>query len=343
MHPIESPPARRRALAARLLYVIDTPAARLLAARLTPQPLRAPAPGTPEYAADWQSRFDRAYQLEPGRSIRYIAPPFPPEREAFFQATVQHYLRANPGAVALAPLAPGEAMAITVSDRVGAESPIMRLSPSLHIGNHPLPAKGLTRALVAVHALGSPLSDKYPPVVVAPSMEDLDLPGDWVSSKSAPQEQLLQDLSRIILEQTGRHITFKPGTVKQESLVVRGHYAYHAQNPTDPPNTIEVYSDVKDDVPDPQMLVHQRLKELFVSIGSQLNLPVIDETDSGQRQAKWMFHGSYMFLKPENADLLLKNVADQTSLTFTRESRDRPMMTAEESPQPSPPLPATRP
>jgi hypothetical protein len=46
IHPIEQPAARSAALAARLLYVIDTPAARQLAERLLEQPIQRPEPAT---------------------------------------------------------------------------------------------------------------------------------------------------------------------------------------------------------------------------------------------------------------------------------------------------------
>jgi len=46
LHPIEQPEARSAALGARLLYVIDTPAARQLAERMLEQPIQRPGPET---------------------------------------------------------------------------------------------------------------------------------------------------------------------------------------------------------------------------------------------------------------------------------------------------------
>ena len=339
LHPIDSPAARQIAVAARLLYVINTPAATTLASALAAKPREVPAPGTPAYAAEWQARFDAAYQLQPGRTMRYIPPPFPPEREAFFQATVAQYLKANPGAAPPPPLGADESISLFTTDRVDLQSELDRHHPKFS----PLPPKGLTRALLATRTNGSPLSPRYPPVTVPPTMEDIDLPGDWVISKHAPHDQLLADLSRIILEQTGRHVRFERSSTKTQVLVIRGHYAYKPQLPEVKPNTIQVYADAKDDTIDKDMFVYYKLSDLFLHLGDALKLPVIDESNAGKRQAGWYMHGSFFFLKPENADLLLKNVADQTSLTFTREDRERPVVIATDAPPTSQPTPAIRP
>lgn len=159
---------------------------------------------------------------------------------------------------------------------------------------------------------------------------EIDLSGDWIVRKHISMEKKVKALEKIVQKVTGRPIRFERRSVKRDVIVVRGQFEFHPLSGTYNDTWVHVFSDKLD--PDEgggggsgslDKFLNQRLAV------TQLNRQVINLSESSDDVVlRWGCHMSGYLGKmpsgPESAaklDLLLKNLARQTSLTFTKERR----------------------
>ncbi len=335
LHALGSPIAVRTAATARLLYVINTPAARALATKLSSQPLPVISPDSPLYAADWRTRFDAAYKIAPGHVATYIPPPLPPERDLFWRAWRQEQDRRHHGQIYQGGLPITSPIAIYTADQPSLDSYINIPNHTFHFEGKSLPDKGLSRLLIILNAQGRRYYPKVSRVIVPPALESIDLPGDWTILQGAPQDKMLAELARIVEEQTHRRIVFTPQTIQEEAIVVRGKYAFYSEDPEATRPVIQFYADTKDDATEKPYVQTDPLSMLLHLVGEFAGIQVIDESEGAPPKVSWHMHNSVVPpLNQPKVDQMLSHLTEQTSLTFTREIRPAKVFNASEATDP---------
>jgi RNA polymerase sigma factor (sigma-70 family) len=250
--------------------------------------------------ASWQHRLEATYRLRNGEVVRHISPPYIPER-------LTYYRTENPGQAKEIPAGPD--CWVFIQDKQG----------QLRDGGETFGSKQFPLQLVLRTAFRF---EKYE--FEGPNnLLDLPVNGDWTISENLNHEALLAALEPILLKITKHHIKFVKKTVEREVIVVSGdHLAIQ------PGKDIQVYAENSQDK---EYDGYGDLNNLFEEVGNRLNIRFINETqiDSKAPETRnliWEWHRDSDVLHMKNrrielTDKLLKNLADQTGFTFTREQR----------------------
>jgi len=251
----------------------------------------------------WRHRLDAAYRLRPGEVLRYIPPPFIPERLKYYQIDNPSQAKAIPaGPTVLFFTQDGQGRLKNGSYGFGPAQYPLEFALRFDLGFKPYEFEGPRDLL------------------------NLPVNGDWTIRQGLSQETLVTALEPILRKITGQHILFEKRTVDRDVVVVTGnHFA------APPPGTaIELYAE---NVHDNAYDSYGDLNNFFQRIGDRLEIRVIDETKfdppslaNATTQLTWTNHrdsDGYIMKNRRNEliDKVLKNLADQTGLTFTRESR----------------------
>ena len=323
--PIESPRLRRAAAASRVLGLIDTPAAQTLQAKCAAAPQSVTQPGTAEYDAEWRERFDAVYSLAPGQMLKYIPPDSVPERERFIVEHRRRQAQQSGGKVDLTndPNRGVGFEVLCVDGKIPRDGFLRFLGPNFRVANQPV--TGMEKYLSAIGAQGHPARQaalKY--FVVPKSLLDINLPGDWLVSDHARQEQLMAELFKIVKQQTGREIGIGRATQQQEVVVVSGKYAYKPDKPDDPAGIVHVYAAVRNQKVDPKPQ-DMTIATMLDSLSGRTAWRFIDDTGTPETPITVKWHGtSQLRFYPETPaweKMLLDNLAKQTSLEYKREKR----------------------
>ena len=249
----------------------------------------------------WRHRLEAAYRLKNGELIRHISPPYIPERLTYYQND-------DPAQAKAIPAGPG--FLVFTQDEQG----------KLHRYTYSFGPRQWPLQLVLRIAF------KFKPYEFEGSTNLLNLTvsGDWtISDGITNQEALFAALEPILLKTTKHKIIFEKRTVEREVIVVSGD-RFTAQ----PGSNIQLYAE---NSKDSGYEGYGNLTNLLEEVGSRLNIRLINETkinpDAPETQGLiWVYHRDSDVAyaksrKVELADELLKNLADQTGLTFTREQR----------------------
>ncbi len=327
LQPIESPIARRAAAASRILGVINTPLSMSVQSRLTAAPRPPVVEGTAEYAAEWREKFVEKYQVGAGQNLKYIPPPLPPERAQFVEAqfkravvrmhlTNEHLSTAGRSEM---PMIIFTRNAINVDDDVNFLRPDQS-DKKVHTN--------FSRCISFLGAQGDSNGNTLP-VIIGPEFENIDLPGDWVVKFYPNQLQKLGEISRIVAEQTGRHIRFEERTTDEMALIVHGTFAFHPlpEAPTGE-QVVHVIADKLAADPSKNKPHPMKLAELLKNMHVNAGMRVFDESDAKDTVIQVVGHSSSFRrdpvtrqFPPETFEKVLENMTAQTSLTFTRELR----------------------
>lgn len=166
---------------------------------------------------------------------------------------------------------------------------------------------------------------------IADDVLRIQIPGDWIVRKGSSKEQQLKDFEQVVREYTDRRIRFQKHRIERDAIVARGKFHFKPLSGTYDDTRIHVFSDKLD--PDERgggssasLLDRFLTQRLAVT---QLNQQVINLTEwSDDVVHSFGTHMSaHLGRLPQGAEkdakigLLLKNLAQQTSLTFTRERR----------------------
>ncbi len=251
----------------------------------------------------WRHRLDAAYRLKHGEVLRYIPPPFIPERLKYYQTEDPMQAKAIPA---------GPDALVFFQDKQG----------KLNSGGYTFGSKQFTLSMQLRTELGFQPYEFEGPA----NLLNLTVNGDWTIRQGVSQDDLVKAMEPILWKATKHHIVFQNKTVERDVIVVTGnhfdvqwgtHIQLYAENSRD--RGYEGYGD---------------LKTFFQNVGSQMETRLIDETEINTNSPAyettanltWTYHRdsdarTMKNRRTELTDKVLKNLTDQTGLTFTREQR----------------------
>lgn len=249
----------------------------------------------------WQRRFDAVYRLKDDEVIRYIKPPFIPERQTY-------YLTKEPNQAKAIPRGPD----CFVFRQDGDD--LRRISMGFGFNPHSLQ-----------QILDDPLGFWHFEFDAPDTLLQMNLKGDWTIRAGTPREELLRALEPIILKATGRKIHFEKRSVERDVIVAHGTAKdLNWQTP------VQIYAE-KSKV---RGGGHGSgsLQQLLGLIGERLDTYVVNEAKTAipappdAASFDWDYYPDSDYSKMGNrreelTEKVLKSVADQTGLTFTRETR----------------------
>jgi RNA polymerase sigma factor (sigma-70 family) len=237
--------------------------------------------------ADWRMQFQKTYGLADGEVLKHIAPPYGPERRAWWDATRREHDY---------DLRPGWTM---MFDFDGTTKYQTSVSPgSLDVG---------LRACFGDWNFSDWFGNIDASVPVG-----MNVGGDWVVRVGATTEQKMAALGPIVSKHLGRPVHFEKRRVTQDVIVARGSFAARSAG--------EVI-DVSAESSSPSTLPPARttLDRLVKEIGWSVQVPVLDETSTPDVMVAYRVNGPYT----KQVESVLTSVARQTGLSFSREKRDR--------------------
>ena len=249
----------------------------------------------------WRNRFDAAYQLKDGEVLRYIPPPYIPERTEYYHT--EPILRAQAKAIPKPP-------DFFVFKQDENEEPRYN-GCGFGFKRRPLEQ-------VLNNTFGFNLYEFEEPKALLNL--NLDLTGDWTIREGVSQEAILAALEPILLQATGHRILFEKHNVKRDVIVVRGSPKINWLN------KIQIYADKPNGS-------HGRgfgnLQKFLGAVGEQLNIYVVNDAKINPMlgdQFEWYDYPDSNFAHMENqrtnlTGKVLKNLENQTGLTFTHEQR----------------------
>jgi len=245
----------------------------------------------------WKKRFDSIYRLGEGETLRWIEPPFIPERSEFF---FHEFTWTNQILFGPLPRVGGSC----VFDWDGQEAKSSDGTPTT-----------LQRML---RALGlSEVEIRGPDDLL-----ELRLRGDWVLRKDAPRGERLQALAQILEEKFSRSVRFDKRRVEEEVIVASGRFDLHPLPDYIEDREVHLYADQLDEMHGGGTgPIGNFLRYVSVIIHQQ----VIDETQSPDGvEIRWQCHvsrSSHIENEPSRLASFLENLSKQTSLQFREEKR----------------------
>ena len=249
----------------------------------------------------WRHRFDTVYRLKDGEVIRYVKAPFISERLTFYRTD-------NPDQAKAIPRGPDFMVLRQDSNDLG--------GASMGFGFKPNPLRKI---------LVNPLGFRLNEIDGDDTVLNLDLAGDWIIRADVGREELLKALEPVILKATGRKIHFTKQSVERDVIVSHGTAKDLTwQTP------VQIYAEKPNGRGGGQG--GGTLQQLLSLMGDQLGLNIVNEAKTAQPEPPdtvtfdWKYFPDANYSKMGNrrdelTDKVLKNVADQTGLTFTREKR----------------------
>jgi|GEM_PF-2592461 len=248
----------------------------------------------------WRSRFDAVYKLKDGEVVRFIAPPYIPERLEYYhtEKELQDQAKAIPK---------GPDIFIFKQDKNGQ---LQYVSCGFGFKQHSLQ-----------QILDDPLGFWRYEFEAPDELLNLNLPGDWTIRENANRETLLVALEPIIFKATGRHIHFEKRTVERAVIVAHG-----TAKDLNWQTKVLIYAE-KSKVRGGGM-GSGTLQQLLGLVGEQLNVYMVNDAKTaepeppGAASFDWNYYPDANFSKmgdrrEELTDKVLNNLATQTGLSFT--------------------------
>jgi len=239
---------------------------------------------------NWQARFNAVYRLETGEVLKRVAPPFIAEREKFLSA-----------------MDPRRRFAVSNAGyRFGWNGAALAAVAG--------PMQAQTLASTLSYTLGVP----------AYRVEFGDLPrgmrlsGDWVVRDGATDDRRLAALAGVLARDWNLGVRFERRRVSRDVPVARGRW-------TAPAGTVVCLYETND--AQGRGTVEGDGAKFFASLADLLDEPVVDDVAPPARpqNVEWRYGPDAQpgaAVRPDAIDAILSNVARQTGLTFTRETRE---------------------
>lgn len=243
----------------------------------------------------WRNRFDATYRLKDGENIRYIKPPFIPERMTYYRTD-------QPSQAKAAPRGPDFMTLQQDGGKLG--------MPGMGFGFK----QHLLRRI-----LDDPLGFWSYEFDAPDSVLNINLPGDWTIRKGVGREDLLKALEPIILKATRRKILFEKQSVERDAIVAHGTMAEDFSGG----QKVQIYAEKKGG----GGMRYGNLQEFLGVVGEQINTYMVIEANTNDAATfGWEYSADSNVAKMGNrreelTERVLKNITDQTGLTFTREKR----------------------
>lgn len=268
---------------------------------------RTPAQTTAPADPAWRLLFDSIYSLRDGQTLRYVPPPFIPQRADFWRIELAARSASHPEP-------PNCFDFILFDDQLRMRSATF--------------TEDQTLSTLLTDLFGFPFYEYN----ASPELLSMPLPGDWIirygtQNSPATMDQLSSALSRIRQKKVRiEHKTLSldvivlSGTWKPASIpgYIPGVHLYiqklDAPGKHDPPRTIA-------------------FKDMVATVERHLYVRIIDESKGAPASVQVIYHNSFVTpispqrpVAPETEQRMqsvLKTISDQTGLTCTREKRPR--------------------
>ncbi|HSY73953.1 MAG TPA: sigma-70 family RNA polymerase sigma factor [Dongiaceae bacterium] len=250
----------------------------------------------------WRSRFDTVYKLKDGEAVRFITPPYIPERLEYYHTEKE--LQAQAKAIPRGP-----DLFIFTQDK---NNQLNYASCGFGFKQHSLQ-----------QILDDPLGFWQYEFDSPDELLKLNLPGDWTIREGVSREALLAALEPIVFKATGRNIHFEKRTIERDVIVAHGL----AKGVVDFNTKVQIYAE------NPKTRGGRTgfgsLQKLLGALGEQLNVYVVNEAKVDPLYADqfpWAYYPDANFSKMGNrreelTDKVLKNLTAQIEITFTHEQR----------------------
>jgi RNA polymerase sigma factor (sigma-70 family) len=246
------------------------------------------------------TEFHKLYALSKGIDVRRIAPPFHPTREAYYRQVLSpQSIDAPPGAIYFR----------STGDR-------------LHHYAFMTTGDGLPLSSVP-HAMQLKL---YPQQVEGPKeLLGTEIVGDFVVRMGASAEKVIPALEDILRKECGLPVKLSLREVDRKVIVVKGKYtARQREGQND--EGIKIYAQLRGDVPNGGG--SGDFSEFLNCVGEFIGRQVIDGGADlpNAPSFRWRYYERSKATEEErrvdrNERLVLKHLTEQTSLTFTEETR----------------------
>ncbi|HEY7117557.1 MAG TPA: sigma-70 family RNA polymerase sigma factor [Tepidisphaeraceae bacterium] len=234
---------------------------------------------------DWRRRFEAAYRLDDGESVRRIPAPFIPERQRFFDS-----------------IDPGRRRMVARADYT------FTWDRSIQSVAGPMQAPALRS--VVTYALGVPAYR----VELPRTTWEMRLSGDWIVRAGAGDEEKLAGLAAVLKKNWGVGLRFERREAEREVIVAGGRFARNGGGPV-----VDLYVDRKQQ--DPRGSVEGNAAGLLKAVAELVQMPVIDRLERSDAAARWTFHDVQpgQGIHESLVDGLLAKVTEQTGITFARQ------------------------
>jgi len=249
----------------------------------------------------WRYHFDAVYSLKDGENIRYIPPPYISERATYYRTEETNQAKYEP-----------RGPDYFIFNQAGND--LRRNSMAFGDTQHSLR-----------EILDEPLGFWRYEFSDSDQLLNINLAGDWTIREGANREVLLAALEPVILKATGRRIHFEKRMVERDVIVAHG-----TAKTLDWTTKVQIFAE-KSKVRGGGM-GFGTLQQLLGLVGEQLDIYMVNEAQTsepeqpGTASFDWAYYPDSNFSKMGNrrdelTDKVLKNVSEQTGLTFTREKR----------------------
>jgi beta-lactamase regulating signal transducer with metallopeptidase domain/Leucine-rich repeat (LRR) protein len=250
----------------------------------------------------WTKRFDSVYGLEDDEILRRIPPPFIPERMDFYRHEHSRQAEVIPG---------------------GPDYFTFHWDKKLTNWG-----MGFTDNLSLQAVLHRTLGLESFECEGPEEMLSLQLPGDWIVRPGAPMREKLSALEQIVANDLGLSVRFEERSVQRDVIVADGKYEFHPEPNAYNDTSVHIFADKLD--PDEGAGGGTGTVTKFLRwVGNRVGIPIINETEMPDEfELSWGNHRSSRLrrlLEPERSkklDMVVANLARQTSLTFTKERRE---------------------
>ncbi|HXE54593.1 MAG TPA: sigma-70 family RNA polymerase sigma factor [Tepidisphaeraceae bacterium] len=250
-------------------------------------------------AGGWRATFNQLYSMQPGETVKRIAPPYIPERETFFKDMMKN---SGPG---FGSMSHADSAALFYWDGQQANW-AMENSSQLTFG-------------ALAHQFAGLWTFDFDG---AGSLLGLKMPGDWIVRKDSTAAQRMMVLEGIANQQFGQHVHLSPRTVDRDVLVATGQYHLHPLPKTPFPNLLVIYLDKRG--AKWQSMSAGSIRDFLGNIGELIGTKItVNDKATGDKQVFWQ---NYLTAKdvqrnPVARELLLKNLSEQMGLQFHAERR----------------------
>ncbi len=250
----------------------------------------------------WRKKFEEVYRLENGQILKRIAPPFIPERRDYYVNEHSYQASAIPQGPA-----------------------IMNFSWDGKLKGEGMGFGGVRDLTEPLDLFGLQSYEYEGPE----ELLSLKLPGDWIVRTNTTIEERMAALEQLLAEEIDRKISFEKRMVERKVIVASGEFEFHPLSGTHKDTWLHIYSDELD--PDERAGggTAQTITDLLTTLGNQVGIPVIDETNANKEISMPFGHHRSSYLrkvkdeaeKRRKLEMLLENLTKQTELQFAIEHR----------------------
>jgi hypothetical protein len=246
------------------------------------------------------------YGLEQGQGVRRIAPPFPKARVIYCNPALPWEMKANPNvAVGIWFAWDGEKL----RQRGMTIGAAYRLKDIIHYG-----------IKINPHEIEGPKE-----------FLERDLEGDWVIRSVVEEENFLKELENILQKEVDLPVRLAFAKRVREVYVAKGKYHFASVKR----NENDAGTDKTGNVTNDPIEIYGRersglgggasgeLKDFLSWVESWINVSIIDEvSEPPAKEITWHSNQPRSTISgSQDSELVLKNITDQTGITFTKDLR----------------------